>query len=148
MNERQRRFVEEYLVDGVASAAYRRAGYKATGNAAEVAAARLLRHVQVAEAIKAATEARSATAGITAQWVLDRLRAESEERGKGSSPSARVKALELIGKHLKMFTDKHEHTGAGGGPVVVQVTEQVVANGRGREQDGPPAPDPGGVQAE
>lgn len=27
-------------------------------------------------------------------------------------------ALELLGKNLKMFTDKHELTGAGGGPIV------------------------------
>lgn len=27
------------------------------------------------------------------------------------------RALELIGKHHKLFTEKHEHTGAGGGPI-------------------------------
>ncbi len=26
-------------------------------------------------------------------------------------------SLELLGKHLKLFTEKHEHTGAGGGPI-------------------------------
>jgi phage terminase small subunit len=27
--------------------------------------------------------------------------------------------LELLGKHLKLFTEKHEHTGAGGGPIEI-----------------------------
>lgn len=30
-------------------------------------------------------------------------------------------ALEKIGRHLKMFTDRHEHTGADGTPLTVQV---------------------------
>jgi phage terminase small subunit len=33
----------------------------------------------------------------------------------------KVKALELLGRHLGMFTDKLEHAGAGGGPLTVVV---------------------------
>lgn len=51
MTPKQQRFVEEYLIDLNATAAYRRAGYEAEGNAAEVNAARLLRNAQVADAI-------------------------------------------------------------------------------------------------
>ena len=29
----------------------------------------------------------------------------------------KLRALELLGKHLKLYTDKHEHAGEGGGPV-------------------------------
>lgn len=36
-------------------------------------------------------------------------------------PFAVLKAAELAGKHLKMFTDKHEHTGKDGAPLVVRV---------------------------
>ena len=51
LTPRQSLFVLEYLKDQNASAAYKRAGYTADGNAAESAAARLLRNVQVQEAI-------------------------------------------------------------------------------------------------
>jgi phage terminase small subunit len=41
------RFIDEYMTDMNGSAAYKRAGYKATGNSAEVNARRLLRNAQV-----------------------------------------------------------------------------------------------------
>ncbi|WP_157445362.1 terminase small subunit [Deinococcus actinosclerus] len=37
-----------------------------------------------------------------------------------------IKALELIGKHHKLFTEKVEHSGEGGGPVQVQITRTIV----------------------
>lgn len=67
---KQAMFVEEYLVDLNATAAYRRAGYRARGNSAEASAAKLLRHPKVAAAITAAQEARSARTEITADMVL------------------------------------------------------------------------------
>lgn len=73
LTDRQRRFVEEYLVDMNATAAYKRAGYAARGNAAEVNAARLLRNAQVQAAIQAGQSARSERVGITQDRVLDEL---------------------------------------------------------------------------
>lgn len=67
---KQARFVEEYLIDLNASAAYRRAGYRARGNSAEASAAKLLRHPKVSVAIAAAQEARSERTEITADMVL------------------------------------------------------------------------------
>lgn len=50
-----------------------------------------------------------------------------EGRGEDAREVRRVKfklvdkkgPLELLGKHLKLFTERHEHTGAGGGPIEV-----------------------------
>jgi phage terminase small subunit len=69
---KQEAFVREYLADPNLNAtqAYIRAGYKARGNSAETSAARLLRNVQVANAVAAAMGARSERAQATADRVL------------------------------------------------------------------------------
>lgn len=72
LNAKQKRFVEEYLVDFNGSAAYQRAGYAARGNAAEVNAARLLRNAQVQQAIAAGQAALSERTEITQEMVLER----------------------------------------------------------------------------
>jgi len=56
LEDKQWRFVQEYLTDFNGSRAYREAGYKARGNAAEAAAWRLLRNAKVQVALKAEAE--------------------------------------------------------------------------------------------
>lgn len=73
MTEKQQRFVAEYLIDLNATAAYKRAGYKAQGNAAEVNAHRLLRNAKVAAAIAQARQARSERTQIMADDVLRKI---------------------------------------------------------------------------
>jgi len=73
MTPKQERFVAEYLIDLNATAAYKRAGFTAKGNAAEVNAARLLRNAQVAAAIAKAQEKRSERTEITQDMVLREL---------------------------------------------------------------------------
>jgi phage terminase small subunit len=51
LTPKQERFVQEYLIDLNATAAYKRAGYEAKGHAAEANAARLLRNAEVAAEI-------------------------------------------------------------------------------------------------
>ncbi|UXC93117.1 terminase small subunit [Sphingobium sp. RSMS] len=72
LDGKQARFVEEYLVDLNATAAYRRAGYVAKGNSAEVNASRLLRNAKVQRAIAAAQQALSERTQITQEMVLRR----------------------------------------------------------------------------
>lgn len=103
LTERQKRFVEEYLVDLNASAAYQRAGYSAKGNAAESAAARLLRNVQIQEAVQEARKRQQERTEITADWVLKNLKRLSET---ATSEAAQVRATELIGNHLGMFEER------------------------------------------
>ena len=73
MTPKQEAFVREYLVDLNATAAYKRAGYTAKGNAAEVNAARLLRNAQVAAAVAEAQGKRAERTQIDADYVLNRL---------------------------------------------------------------------------
>jgi phage terminase small subunit len=73
LTPRQQSFVAEYLVDLNATAAYKRAGYKAKSNAvAASSASDLLRIPKVAAAIAAAQAARAARTNVTADAVLKR----------------------------------------------------------------------------
>jgi phage terminase small subunit len=73
MTPKMKRFAEEYLNDLNATAAYKRAGYKATGHAAEVNASRLLSNAEVKAFISSAKQARSQSTGITAERILREL---------------------------------------------------------------------------
>ena len=48
---------------------------------------------------------------ITQDYVLGNLRREAELVGEGSSHSARVRANELLGKHIGIFDERVHHTG-------------------------------------
>jgi phage terminase small subunit len=71
LTDRQRRFVEEYLVDGNAGAAAVRAGYPARTTAASGARLEKLPHVRVA--IEAAMAGRGTAPGITQERVVEEL---------------------------------------------------------------------------
>ncbi len=71
LNEKQRRFVEEYLIDLNATQAATRAGY--SPRTANEQGARLLAHVSVAQAIRDALDRRSARTEITQDMVLAEL---------------------------------------------------------------------------
>lgn len=70
LNDKQRRFVEEYLVDLNAKQAYIRAGY--TAKNADVHGSALMQNPEVAAAIAEAQAARSARTEITQDMVLQR----------------------------------------------------------------------------
>jgi phage terminase small subunit len=145
LTAKQQRFVDEYLIDLNATAAYKRAGYKGQGNSAEVTASQLLRNPKIAQAVKEAMDKRSNDLGIDARYVLQTIRdtiercaqaepvrdREGKETGEWKFDSTAVlRGAELLGKHLKMFTDKTELTGANGGPVAIQtITRKIVRPG-------------------
>jgi phage terminase small subunit len=107
LNARQQRFVDEYLVDLDAPAAYRRAGYRpCNDNAASAAASRLLNDVNVRAAVAAAQQEQAARLLVSQDDVIRGLHVEATDRGAHSRASARVRAWELLGKHLGMFRDR------------------------------------------
>ena len=101
---RQQHFVEEYLVDLNAADAARRAGY--SPHTAKVQASRLLDNTRVLQAIQEAMEGRSRRLQKTADDVLMELWSVVE-RNERENDAVVLRALELIGKHLGMFTERH-----------------------------------------
>jgi phage terminase small subunit len=73
ISPKRQRFVDEFLKDLNATAAYKRAGYMAKGHAAETNASRLLKDPDVAAAIAAKQEARAVKTGIDQARVLAEL---------------------------------------------------------------------------
>lgn len=137
--------MDEYLIDLNATQAAIRAGY--SPKTANPQGARLLANASVAAAVKAGIEARSIRTELTQDWVLERLK-ENVERSMQAKPvldkqgqetgayqyegSVANGALQLIGRHLAMFTDKQEvaHSGSSG-VLVVKATTDV--NGWSKE---------------
>jgi|SRR6056297_3274660 len=107
MNDRQKAFVDEYMKDRNATQAATRAGYAHP----HVAGPRLLGNVGVKAAIQERMKAVSDEALVDAAWVVERLKMEAAREGEGSSHSARVSALEKLGKHIGMFVDRVDHSG-------------------------------------
>jgi phage terminase small subunit len=152
MTPKQRRFIEEYLIDLNATRAAVRAGY--SEKTAYRIGAELLHKTSVSNVIDAALEERAKRTEVTADRVLKELAvlaftdfrkaviwgpdgvtplpsdeltdeeaaivaevSETTTKDGGSIKAKRydkLKALELLGRHLGMFRDKVEHSGPDG----------------------------------
>ena len=99
--EKQRRFVDEYLVDLNATQAAIRAGY--SERSASAIGCENLSKPELADAISMAQAERSSRTKVTADDVLRELWRIATT---SSSDRTRVLALSWLGKHLAMFTQR------------------------------------------
>ena len=97
MTPKQETFVLEYLKDLNATRAADRAGYAHPN----VQGTQLLSNQTVRIAVQQELEARADRLRIDADWVVAQL--EREAMDYQNSGSTRVRALELLGKHLGAF---------------------------------------------
>src|SRR5271165_758583 len=104
---KQKNFCIEYLKDHNGTQAAIRAGYSA--HTANEQAARLLAKVSVRAEITRRQERVAEKVELTAEYVLTGIRDQCE-RCATKNPSAYLKGMELLGKHLKLFTDVSENT--------------------------------------
>ena len=91
-------FVEQYLRTSNASEAARQAGYKHPGSEGH----RLLKNAEIQTLIGA----RVAAVAMGADEVLERLASGIRQSTKFDANT--IRALELLGKHHKLFTERHE----------------------------------------
>lgn len=85
LTPKQQRFVDEYLIDLNATAAYKRAGYKGQGNVAESMASQLLSNIKVAHYVKLALDKRADDYGIDQKYVLTTIK-ETVDRCRQARP--------------------------------------------------------------
>jgi phage terminase small subunit len=143
LTAKQLRFVSEYLLDLNATQAAVREGYSEAS--AHAQGHRLLKDAEVAAAVAEAQGKRAARTLVTQDDVLRELRdvamadpdavpedapeAEAHEapRPRRRESSLRyehkLRALELLAKHLGMLKERVEHSGPDGGAVVVEVVK-------------------------
>lgn len=121
LNKKQQLFVDEYLIDLNATQAAIRAGY--SEKTAQEQSSRLLSNVMVQEAVEQRMKERQIRTEITQDKVLediekvkqDAMAMMEDKDGKlvMRNHAAALKACELQGKHLKMFTEKLDHSVSG-----------------------------------
>lgn len=150
LTDKQTAFVREYLVDLNATQAAIRAGY--SERTASRIGPQLLGKTCVREAIEKAQAKRARRVEVTQDYVLSNL-VEVVERTMQRAPvldrkgeqvtdeegravwtfdaKGANKALELLGKHLGIFTDKvkAEVSGPDGGPVASEIVVRFVEPG-------------------
>lgn len=121
LTPKQKRFVEEYLVDLNATQAATRAGY--SPRTANEQGARLLANVSIQTELKNAMQKRSQRTEITQDVIVEKLAeialGEATDfsvdgypivEGAKNKTSSQLKALELLGKHLGLFDGKNQQT--------------------------------------
>ena len=110
LTDKQVKFIDEYMIDMNATAAYGRAGYTAEGNSAEASASRLLRNVKVQEEIVKRQQKMQEKTGMSVEWVLDKYKT-IVDNNLSVDPAVAKSALDSVAKHYGMFKDKVEITG-------------------------------------
>jgi phage terminase small subunit len=121
LTAKQQAFIKEYLIDLNSTQAAIRAGYS-KNTAAEIGFENL-RKPHIKEAIDKEINKRSEKLQITAEYVLNKLKDITDNDDEKTAD--RLKGLELLGRHLKLFTDKLEHSGETG----VKIINDIPRNG-------------------
>ena len=101
---RQQAFIRHYLETGNGTRSAILAGYSEKSAAA--AASRLLTNAEIKGAIDAELLRRAELSGISSTYVLEGIRAIADD--STAKHADRLRAYELLGKHLRLFAEKVE----------------------------------------
>ena len=114
-------FVDCYFANGFNGAlAYEQAGYSYTKDASNEAS-RLLKHPKVQELVQERKAERKKDSDLSAEYVIQKLIAIADAN-EADNPTASLRSLELLGKHLGLYKDRQEISGPDG--EAIQMMEQ------------------------
>ena len=111
LSEKQKAFCREYLKDYNATQAYIRAGYTNSKHS-HIYVYKLLQNIYIQEKLAELTKKQAEKAEVSIEWIIGELKGmyekcQSDLRSPGIMANA-TRQLELLGKHLAMFTDKFQ----------------------------------------
>lgn len=118
LTPKQARFVDLYVLYLNAAKAYREA-YGCSESVAETSGPRLLRNVQVSQAIAEKQEVVAKQHGITLDSHLETLASLRDGAKSAEQYGAAITAETNRGKVAGLYVEKVEHSGKGGGPIQV-----------------------------
>ncbi len=127
LSQKQKKFGREYMVDFNVADAYVRAGYSKNG--AQSGGSRLLRDSRIQAYIAELEAEATERAGLTVDGVLKNLREDRDAARKAGQYGPAVRADELMGKHLAMFTDVSKNVVVDDIPVEDAITDLCTQNG-------------------
>ena len=116
LTDKQLMFCKEYIIDLNAKQACIRSGY--SEKTAEQQASRLLRNVKVKSEVNRLKAIREKKVELTAEKVLKDIERVRNKAEGSEQYNVSLKASELQGKHLAMFTEKHQVDGEIKMPVI------------------------------
>lgn len=131
LNEKQRKFCEEYVKDNNGSRAAVRAGY--TENSSRVTASKLLTNANIKAYIDELKAELKERCMVESHVVLNMLKQEATNFDNPGS--TRVQAQIALGKCIGLFTDKVEHSGDVVPNVIKRVAVYRTEDGRLVEAD-------------
>jgi phage terminase small subunit len=106
LSPKQILFINEYLVDFNATQAAIRAGY--SRKSAHSIGQENLKKPAIQIAIREIMDKNITEVEVSANYVLKRLIEESKSLAQDATANSRIRATELLGKYLTLFTDRHE----------------------------------------
>ena len=143
---RQRRFVEEYVVDFDGAAAIGRAGYNT--KYPNRLAHEMLQHPGIKAAIDQLTQDRAAESTIKPEYVLKKIQRTIEKAESEGNHTAVLRGCELLARSLSMFVERKEISGPNGDAIELRRVQEAadaftssIAGLIARGREGSPAND-------
>jgi len=123
LTEKQKAFVEEYLIDYNGAAAVLRAGFD-TAHAKKIAY-QLLRTPNVKAYLDFRADEKLKKSTLKPDYVIKKVVKAIEEADRDGKPAIVLKGCELLARHLGMFIERQEISGPNGDPIKYQQVKEA-----------------------